>query len=124
MVSGSYKPIPVGIAQRISEEFEKSQVVILAYDPVHQLTHTVTYGYSAFDKENAAAAGELIATALGCDLGKKQSFEDFHRDYDPALYKEALELLGLISGRNGCTAPMVQQAERILKAAGRGVRQG
>jgi hypothetical protein len=120
----SYLPIPVGVALQIAEQFQKSQVIILAWDPVHQLTHTVTYGVSAFDKENAAAAGQIAAKALGCDLGQRQDFEDFHRDYDPALYKEAIDLLATISARNGCTGPMVQQAERILKAAGRGVRQG
>jgi len=79
---------------------------------------------SAFDKENAAAAGEICADAIGADLGRKQSFEDFHKDYDPALFKECLDLLTLIRGRNGCTEPMVVQAGLILKAAGRGVRQG
>jgi hypothetical protein len=124
VAKSSYKPIPVGIATRIAEEFSKAQVVILAWDPEHQLTHTVTYGVSAFDKENAAAMGEICTQAIGGDLSKRHTFEDFHRDYDPALYKEALDLLALIRGRNGCTPHMVQEAERILRAAGRGVRQG
>lgn len=119
-----YKQVPVAIAKQIAEQCDKSQVVILAYDPVHMLTHTTTYGVSAFDKENAAAAGELLSKTMGCDLGRKVEYEDFHRDFDPALFKEALDLLATIRGRNGCNDQMVQQAERILKAAGRGVRQG
>jgi hypothetical protein len=47
VAKSSYKPIPVGVAAKISEEFAKSMVVILAYDPVHQLTHTVSYGVDA-----------------------------------------------------------------------------
>jgi hypothetical protein len=119
-----YSQIPVVIAKEIAELYAKSQVVILAWDAVHMLTHVTTYGVSAFDKENAAAAGELLAKTIGVDMGKRVTFEDFHRDYDPAIYKEALDLLTTIRNRNGCTPPMVQKAERILKAAGRGVRQG
>lgn len=47
---------------------------------------------------------------------------DFRLELDAGLYRESLDLLGLILGRNGTTAPMARQAERILKAAGRGVR--
>jgi hypothetical protein len=112
-----YKPIPVAEAKRLSTDYAKSMVVILAWDPAHQLTHTTTYGVEAFDKENAAAVGVLCSKAIGSDMSKKQDFEDFHRDYDPALYRESLELLTTIRGRQGCTPQMLQQAERILKAA-------
>lgn len=124
MPEHDYKPIPVEVAREIAEQFHKVQVVILAYDSLYQLTHATTYGETAFDKENVAAAGELCSQAIGADLSRKQTFEDFHRDYDPANYKEALDLLALIRSRNGCNPVMVQQADRILKAAGRGVRQG
>lgn len=43
---------------------------------------------------------------------------------DPLLMGEALGLLLMIRNRNGCTPQMVQHAERILRAAGHGVRQG
>ena len=56
-----YQPIPVAIAKAIAEEFEKSSVVILAWDAKHKLTHTTTYGVTAFDKENAAAAGQICS---------------------------------------------------------------
>ena len=88
-----YKPVPVHIAHQISKEFEKSMVVILCYDPVYELTHVTTYGASAWDKEQAAAVGEMCSQAVGGDLSRKQMFEDFHRDYDPARAKEAMESL-------------------------------
>jgi hypothetical protein len=119
-----YKPVPVEAARRIAVNFDKAMVVILSYDRAFSVTHTTTYGVEAFDKENAAAAGELCTKALGGDLGKKQSFEDFHNDYTPAFFREVLELLALIHSRGGCTPVMLQQVERILKANGRGLRQG
>jgi hypothetical protein len=119
-----YLPVPVEIARSIAEQFEKSQVVILSFDPKRRLTHTTTYGVNAFDKENAAAAGEICARAVGCDLSQKQSYEDFHDSYEPALYREALELFKKIRARQGCTPAALQSIERILKAAGCGLRQG
>jgi len=119
-----YHPVPVSVAVSIAENFQKSMVVILCYDPVHQKTHTTTYGVSAWEKEQAAAVGEICALAVGSDLSRKVDYEDFHKNYDPALYRESLELLKLIRARNGCTPPMCQQADRILKAAGWALREG
>ena len=89
----NYKPIPVSVAKDIAATFAKSQVVILAYDPAHEVTHTVTYGVEPFDKENAAAAGHLCTKAIGCDLSRRQTFEDYHQDFSAANYKRATELL-------------------------------
>lgn len=114
----AYQPVPVTVAQKISEEFEKDQVVILSYDRKHNLTHTTTYGVTAFDKENAAASGEIVAKAIGCDLSRKQPFEDFHDDYDPALYKEAKELIQKLFNRRDGSDWAIQQMERFLKIAG------
>jgi hypothetical protein len=86
-----YKPVPVEAAKQIAEHYDKDMVVILSYDSVHEMTHTTTYGKTAFDKENAAAAGEICAKAIGSDLSRKQIFEDFHDDYSPAKLREALE---------------------------------
>lgn len=119
-----YVEVPVTAAKAIAERYQKSQVVILAWDPVHKLTHTTTYGVEAFDKENAAAAGEICTAAIGADLSKRQTFEDFHRDLEPALYREAVELFKVIRARNGCTAPQLQQIDRWLKTAGYSLRQG
>ena len=44
-----YKPIPVQEAKRLAVQYDKSMIVILAYDPLHGLTHTTTYGVAAFD---------------------------------------------------------------------------
>ncbi len=118
-----YCEIPVHVAKSIAETFQKDQVIILAFDAEHQLTHTTTYGKTAVDKENAAAAGELLSKTLGCDLGKKVEYEDFHRDYDPAIYRESLELLTLIARRGGTTAVQLQAIERLLKLTGRQLRQ-
>src|SRR5690348_256470 len=97
-----YIPIPVGEAKSIAETFAKSQVIILAWDPVHKVTHTTTFGVSAFDKENAAALGAKLTQAAGCDLSKATEYEDFHKDYDPALYKEAKDLIQkLFTRRDG-----------------------
>lgn len=119
-----YRPVPVSTAKAIADEFEKATVVIVCWDRQHELTHVTTYGETAFDKENAAAAGQICAKALGRDLGSKQEFEDFHRDYDPAMLREAEELFRLIRARQGTNPPLLQAVERWLKARGRGLRQG
>jgi hypothetical protein len=119
-----YLDVPVEAAKSIAERFRKSIVVILAFDPAHQLTHTTTYGVSAFDKENAAAAGEKCSAAVGCDLSAKQTFADFHNDYEPAFLREAEEILKCISRQQGCNPVRLQQIERWLKARGHGLRQG
>lgn len=93
MIMPDYQPIPVSVARKIAGQFAKSQVVILAYDPVHKVTQTTTFGVEPFDKENAAAVGKLCTEAIGCDLGKRQTFEDYHQDYSAANYKRALTLL-------------------------------
>jgi hypothetical protein len=121
-VMSDYKEVPVLIAKEIADIYSKNQVVILCWDQEHELTHTTTYGKTAFDKENAAAIGRKLSEAIGCDMGKRQDFEDFHQDYSPALYKEALEILKVIARRQGCTSPQFRKIERLLKAAGHVVR--
>lgn len=91
MNPATYQPIPVAVAKQIAEDFAKSQVVILAFDPVHQVTQTTTYGKEPFDMENAAAVGKICAQAIGCDLSKRQDFEDYHKDYDAAKFKALIE---------------------------------
>lgn len=92
--------VPVEAARQIAQQFGKTQVVILTYDPVSELTTTTTYGVSPFDKENAAAVGKIVTAAIGCDLSKRQDFEDYHRDYDAARYKAALEIMRRIVARH------------------------
>ena len=110
-----YLPIPVNTAREISERYQKSMVVILAYDPEHQKTHTTTYGVSAFEKENAAACGELCALTLGGDLSKKQTHEDFNDDYRPAEYTEAMDLLrAIVSGGDDVLVSAITKAQVLL----------
>lgn len=120
-----YRHIPVEEAKRLAESYDKSMVVILAYDPTYIRTHSTTYGTAAFEKEQAAAIAErCVQDVCGGDLSEKCEFEDFHKDMDPARLKEATEILSLIARRNGTTPQMLQQVERWLKAAGHGVREG
>lgn len=79
-----YKPVPVEAARQIAHQFDKSTVVILAYDPVHELTHTATYGKSAADKD---AAASLVG-----DISQRQTHEDF-RTTDQAARAESIEQL-------------------------------
>lgn len=117
-MTAEYLPVPVAAAKQIADVYQKSMVVILCYDPVYQLTHTTTYGREAFDKEQAAAAGEICTKAVGADLSKKTEYEDFHRNYDAARYREALELLKVIRASGGTTVPQLRQIERLLAATG------
>ena len=119
-----YEQVPVEAAKQIAEGCAKSQVVILAWDDVHKLTHVTTYGTTAGDKLQAAEAGELLSRALELDRAQRKVYEDFRSDFDAARLKEAIELLVVICRRGGVTAPILQRAERIVKAQGRGVRQG
>lgn len=72
-----YKPVPVAVAVAIAENFDKEMVVILAYDAVHQLTHTTTYGRTPQSKEIAADAGDRCTVELGAAIEAKRTHEDF-----------------------------------------------
>jgi hypothetical protein len=123
-IEAAYKPVPVEVAARISEQFDKSQVIVVAWDAVFGKLHTTTFGVTAFDKESAAAAGEICCKALDGNLSEKKVFEDFHNDYDPAFLKEATDLLKTISRRQDSSPTTLQRIERLLKAMGHGIRQG
>lgn len=88
-----YVPVPVEVAREIAGRFGKSMVVILAYDPAHQLTHTTTYGQSALEKERAADVGDRC-TKLICGEGfeQKRTFEDY-RFVDAGKRAEAIEAM-------------------------------
>lgn len=74
-----YKPIPVSVAVQIAESFEKSMVVIMAYDPKHERSHTTTYGQNPADKENAAKIGDACSVLVCGEEGfaAKRSYEDY-----------------------------------------------
>ena len=114
-----YIPVPVHAAKSIADTYEKQCVVILCYDRVHGLTHATTFGETAFDKENAAAVAEICTKAIGGDLGKKQEFEDFHKNYDPAAYKEAMDFIADVVVTGLMPVGHHERAKSILKSARR-----
>lgn len=57
------KRIPISAAKRFADDNECRQVVIAAWDG--DLVHVVTYGKTAEDCDNAAAAGDRYKAALG-----------------------------------------------------------
>jgi hypothetical protein len=109
-----YKPIPVHVAKQIADHYEKSQVVIVAVDPVHDLTHTTTYGVSADDKVESALLGDWCAALIGCDVGKRTNYEDFRNDFDAARLKEAVELLAAIHKQKCVRWEQFEQIERLI----------
>jgi hypothetical protein len=109
--------VPVFVAEDIAHRFKKAQVIILCYDPKSEMTTTTTFGRSAFDKENAAAVGELVTKAIGCDLSKKQIFEDFHDDYSPAFYKEAKDIIRKFVVRGEGPVVLLKAGEEFLRRA-------
>src|SRR5437868_5578201 len=118
-----YVPVPVSAAQDLAEMFAKDVVVIVAYDRLHKRTHLTTFGREATDKVLAVTARHVCAEALGQDLGQEAVVhEDFRRDFDPALYKESLDILRTIYRRHDGSPVMVQRVERFLKSVGEGVR--
>lgn len=84
-----YKPIPVEVARKIAETYDKSTVIIIAYDPVHEVFHHSTYGVSAEDKIVAANMGEAISDMIA-DTPRSKFFEDF-RDLDAAKAKVQID---------------------------------
>ena len=76
----AYKGVTVAAARKIAVEFDKDMVIILAYDAIHAMTHTTTYGKSAEDKEAAAMLGEQLTAACNVDMTKKEIHADFHEE--------------------------------------------
>ena len=72
-----YRSIPVESARQIARAFDKQIVVICAWNHEHKKLHTVTYGSDPKDKISAANAGEICTKALGMDLSKSDTNEDF-----------------------------------------------
>lgn len=85
-----YIPVPVLAAKAIGEDFEKHVVVVLAWDEAYNLLHTATWGASALQKSQAAALGEVCASAAFTDMSKKKTYEDF-RDIPAAEYVAKIE---------------------------------
>ncbi|NDY56304.1 hypothetical protein G3N56_06040 [Desulfovibrio sulfodismutans] len=60
-----YVPVPIEAAKRIAEDYDKEQVIIIAYDDKHQLKHCTTYGKTLRDAALAAAVGAHLKAWLG-----------------------------------------------------------
>lgn len=91
-VHGEYIPIPVDVARKIADVFDKDMVIIVSWDSAFRVTHCTTYGRSARCKAAAAAAGEEFMKHLGCDLARSEYFEDF-RNLAQAEATEMIERL-------------------------------
>lgn len=63
-----YKQIPVSAAREIAKKYDKSIVIINAWDPEHGLLHTTTWGRNKEECGWAAEGGKISAKALGADL--------------------------------------------------------
>lgn len=118
------EPIPIDQARRIAEELGKAQVIVLAWDGTGGKIHVTTYGTTAENKLHAALGGDRLSQFLELDGPGQKVHADFRRDFDAGLLREALDLIQLLHNRQGVTGPMLEQAERILKATGHGVRRG
>lgn len=88
-----HTPIPVAVAHHIATKFRKSMVVILAYDPASQLTHTTTYGVEPSEKERAAEVGERCAKMIcGDGFDARTSYKDY-RFTDQGKRARQIEML-------------------------------
>lgn len=113
-MSDQYLPVPVDAAGAIADEFAKDQVIVLALDREHGLTHVTTYGKSEIDKQQAAAGGEALRAHLGLSVDRTVWYEDFRRAQDPSRCptcggaaperRAALEALLLGMVRQACDA--------------------
>ena len=73
-----YKPVTVEAAVSIAERFDKSQVLIIAYDTAHQKTHFTTYGVTPEDKESIARVGDYLGQHLtGIEREQCTNYEDY-----------------------------------------------
>lgn len=59
------REIPQSAAKQIAEEFEKNQVIIVAWDDLHQIIHVTTYGTTRESSAQAAQGGNFVKEALG-----------------------------------------------------------
>lgn len=122
VVSDRYFPVPVSAAAAVAATYHKSAVVILAVSQDGQVLHTTTYGESAIDKEVAAQMGDAAAGAVGADLTRKTTYEDFRTSHEPAVYAEALEVIAEIA-RLGVGASLwpghIARVEAVIRKAGK-----
>lgn len=86
---GEHVPVPVSAAKEIGERYRKTQVAIVAWDPVSGLAHLTTWGKEGPDKVQAARLGEILTSAAGCLPALRDSYEDL-----PEPMREAVARIG------------------------------
>ena len=91
-VPNTYRPVLVDAARDVAARYEKDIVIILSWDRAHDLVHTTTYGKRPEDKQAAAHLGPILSKAVGCDLARMTSFQDF-RTLTQAEWASELETL-------------------------------
>lgn len=73
-----YQPIPVVEAGKLSEQYNKDMVIIVAWDYTHNKLHVTTFGKDDRDKVLVAAIGDQLPRhILGITTLMKEVFEDF-----------------------------------------------
>lgn len=108
------KVIPEGVAQDIAWRFDKTRIIVLAYDDENRL-QVVTYGDSAEDKTFVVHAGEECAKQLG-DFDIALLSDDFRKTYDAARCQEAIELIRMLHRRHACVGSFADRIEEFLDA--------
>ncbi len=91
--SPAYKPIPSVEARILAEKYDKSIVILWAWDPVYGLLHTTTYGVSQQEKDWAAKGGEIATAALGGQVPARIEYEDYRIAHLAELTRACEQLL-------------------------------
>lgn len=55
-----YVSIPVATAERVANDYEKDQLIIIAYDKKHNKVHFTTYGKTASEKLDSARSINMM----------------------------------------------------------------
>lgn len=101
-----YKSIPITAARDIAKKYGKSQVIVVAWDPVHGKEHVTTYGTNKEQCRQAALGGDRIKAALNWP----QSLEEKTAAETIAAQKETIERLS--QERENAEAEVSRQIEQ------------
>lgn len=93
-----YQPVPVKDAADIARRRSKGVVTVFSYDTVHDRFHCTTYGQTPELKITAAALGDFVMKAIGCDFSQKRPYEDF-REEKAAAENATLAAKGIVLAR-------------------------
>ena len=103
-MTAEYLPVPVSTAREIAEKYDKSIVIICAWDPEHGILHTTTYGRNPREKEWAVQGGEMASKTLGAMPEVGTQFEDYR-------LAQALKLLLALDELTSAVADAVRRHE-------------